>query len=71
MSQETERGEFVSINPVLEEVLKEWGTKTDSGLFGIPSGFLDLDEKLSGFQKSDLIILAEDLQWERLLYVYL
>ena len=58
LSQETERGEFVSINPVLEEVLKEWGTKTDSGLFGIPSGFLDLDEKLSGFQKSDLIILA-------------
>ncbi len=36
LSQETERGEFVSINPVLEEVLKEWGTKTDSGLFGIP-----------------------------------
>ena len=58
LSKETERGEFVSINPILEEVLKEWGTKTDSGLFGIPSGFIDLDEKLSGFQKSDLIILA-------------
>ena len=58
LSQATERGEFVSINPILEEVLKEWGTKTDSGLFGIPSGFLDLDEKLSGFQKSDLIIVA-------------
>ena len=58
LSQETERGEFVSINPILEEVLKEWGTKTDTGLFGIPSGFIDLDEKLSGFQKSDLIILA-------------
>ena len=58
LSQATERGEFVSINPILEEVLKEWGTKTDSGLFDIPSGFLDLDEKLSGFQKSDLIILA-------------
>ena len=58
LSKETEKGEFVSINPILEEVLKEWGTKTDSGLFGIPSGFIDLDEKLSGFQKSDLIILA-------------
>ncbi len=58
LSKETERGEFVSINPILEEVLKEWGTKTDSGLFGIPSGFIDLDAKLSGFQKSDLIILA-------------
>ena len=39
LSQETERGEFVSINPVLEEVLKEWGTKTDSGLFGITFWF--------------------------------
>jgi len=58
LSQEAERGEFISINPILEEVLKEWGTKTDTGLFGIPSGFLDLDDKLSGFQKSDLIILA-------------
>jgi len=58
LSQQTERGEFVSINPILEEVLKEWGTKTDTGLFGIPSGFIDLDEKLSGFQKSDLIIVA-------------
>ena len=58
LSQETERGEFVSLNPILEEVLKEWGTKTDTGLFGIPSGFIDLDDKLSGFQKSDLIILA-------------
>ena len=58
LSQETERGEFVPINPILEEVLKEWGTKSDTGLFGIPSGFLDLDDKLSGFQNSDLIILA-------------
>ena len=58
LSQQSEKGEFVSINPILEEVLKEWGTKTDTGLFGIPSGFIDLDDKLSGFQKSDLIILA-------------
>jgi replicative DNA helicase len=28
------------------------------GLRGVPSGFPDLDNKLSGFQKSDLIILA-------------
>jgi replicative DNA helicase len=29
-----------------------------NGLRGIPTGFSDLDTKLSGFQKSDLIILA-------------
>lgn len=31
---------------------------SDNGLRGVPSGFKELDEKLSGFQKSDLIILA-------------
>ena len=69
LSQETERGEFVSINPVLEEVLKEWEQKLiqDYLVYSV----LDLDEKLSGFQKSDLIILTEDPLWVRLLYVYL
>ncbi len=32
--------------------------KHDGGMRGIPSGFKDLDALLSGFQKSDLIILA-------------
>lgn len=32
--------------------------KTKGGLRGVSSGFKDLDTKLSGFQKSDLIILA-------------
>lgn len=32
--------------------------KTGEGLRGIPSGFKEIDNKLSGFQKSDLIILA-------------
>ncbi len=31
---------------------------SDSGLRGVPTGFKELDDKLSGFQKSDLIILA-------------
>ncbi len=33
-------------------------SKTSSELRGVPSGFKGLDERLSGFQKSDLIILA-------------
>ncbi|MBX4215949.1 replicative DNA helicase, partial [Candidatus Parcubacteria bacterium] len=32
--------------------------KTDGGLRGVPTGFPDLDHKLAGLQKSDLIILA-------------
>jgi replicative DNA helicase len=32
--------------------------KSDGALRGVPSGFKSLDNKLSGFQKSDLIILA-------------
>jgi len=32
--------------------------KSKDGLRGVPSGFKDLDDKLSGFQNSDLIILA-------------
>ena len=32
--------------------------KNRGGLTGVTSGFLDLDEKTSGFQRSDLIILA-------------
>ncbi len=32
--------------------------KTKDELRGVPTGFVDLDNKLAGFQKSDLIILA-------------
>jgi len=32
--------------------------KNSSGVTGVPSGFIDLDRVLCGFQKSDLIILA-------------
>ncbi len=33
-------------------------SKLDGGIRGVPTGFPDLDAKLSGLQKSDLIILA-------------
>ena len=32
--------------------------KTGEGLRGVPTGFKEIDSKLSGLQKSDLIILA-------------
>ena len=46
-----------------EELTEAWERldrlhNSGDGLRGVPSGFKELDEKLSGFQKSDLIILA-------------
>jgi replicative DNA helicase len=32
---------------------------------GMPTGFKELDHKLAGFQKSDLIILAARPSWEK------
>ena len=32
--------------------------KNDKGIVGVPTGLKDLDEKLGGLHKSDLIILA-------------
>ena len=58
LSQKAEKGKFKEISPILEQVLDQWSSKNDGDLFGTPSGFIDLDNKLSGFQKSDLIILA-------------
>ncbi len=49
--------------PIREVVLKaldkiEQASKTTGTVTGIPTGFLDLDYKLSGLQNSDLILLA-------------
>ena len=46
-----------------EELVEAWERlerlhNSGEGLRGVPTGFKDLDEKLSGLQKSDLIILA-------------
>ena len=58
LSQKAEKGKFKEISPILEQVLEQWSSQDSDALFGTPSGFLDLDSKLSGFQNSDLIILA-------------
>ena len=44
-----------------------WHMQNDQGIVGVPTGLTDLDEKLGGLHKSDLIILLEDLQWVKLL----
>lgn len=52
--------ETVPIKPLLREAsqLIEEASKRDDGLSGVPSGFTSLDRITSGWQKTDLIIVA-------------
>ena len=58
LSEHADRGSFTSVEPLLHDVLDNWGNRKQGVLTGVPSGFFDLDDRLSGFQNSDLIILA-------------
>ena len=58
ISKDVQKGRFRKIEPILHEVLDTWGNRKPGGLTGIPSGFYDLDNLLSGFQNSDFIVLA-------------
>jgi len=51
---------FVHLKDSLSEAMERISTLQDQedGIRGVPSGFPDIDNKLAGFQKSDLIILA-------------
>ena len=53
-------GKYVEMKDVLGEAMERLDRlhKTKGELRGVPTGFKDLDSKLSGLQKSDLIILA-------------
>ncbi len=55
-----ERSEFEHISPILERAFDRIREAVDNpdGLTGVKTGFLDLDKLTSGFQKSDLILLA-------------
>ena len=58
LSKDADKGRFKEINPILHEVLDNWVNRKEGTLTGVPSSFFDLDSMLTGFQKSDLIILA-------------
>jgi len=51
---------FIEIGSALGEAWERLDQlhKSDQGLRGVPTGFTELDTALSGFQKSDLIIVA-------------
>ena len=59
-----ERGTFsqsyLKFNKALDETIKmaTLAMQSDQGIVGIPTGLSDLDEKLGGLHKSDLVILA-------------
>lgn len=60
LSQRNMKKDYTQIDPVINEaynMLQKAAARSD-GLSGIPSGFHDLDKITSGWQKSDLIILA-------------
>ena len=52
--------EFVPIGQVVLNAIEkiEKASRTQGSVTGIPTGFIDLDYKMSGFQPSDLILVA-------------
>lgn len=60
ISSEKSSSGFTPIRDVLMDVFEQIETLYNSkgGINGIPSGFIDLDQMTSGFQKNDLIIVA-------------
>ena len=51
---------FLKFNQALDQTIEmaTMAMQSDQGIVGVPTGLTDLDEKLGGLHKSDLIILA-------------
>ena len=60
ISQARQKGQYSHIKDVLIDNIEtiDKASQMDGGLTGVTTGFRELDEKTSGLQKSDLIILA-------------
>lgn len=60
ISKSTMENDFVKIGTVVEDVWDKLNESygSDDQILGVPTGFKDLDTLCSGFQPSDLIILA-------------
>ena len=60
ISQQNMKKDYTQINPVIQEayqLIQKAAARTD-GLSGLPSGFHQLDKMTSGWQNSDLVIIA-------------
>ena len=58
ISELTNKKKFQELEPMLRKVLDIWGDRKKGDITGVSSGFQDLDNQISGFQNSDLIVLA-------------
>lgn len=60
ISQRAQKRDVTQIDPVIQEAFARMAraSKNEGNISGIPSGFHDLDKITSGWQKSDLVIIA-------------
>lgn len=60
LSQNNIKKDYTQINPVIREALEmlDKAAQRTDGMSGLPTGFTKLDKMTSGWQNSDLIILA-------------
>lgn len=60
ISQRAQKRDVTQIDPVIEEAFERMrkAAKNEGNISGVPSGFTELDKITSGWQKSDLIIIA-------------
>ncbi len=60
ISQRAQKRDVTQIDPVIEEAFARIrkASKNEGNISGVPSGFHDLDKITSGWQNSDLIIIA-------------
>ena len=60
IAKEKQSNEVAELADILAINLRqiEERSQQKGGVVGVPSGLIDLDKKLSGFKKSDMIVLA-------------
>ncbi len=60
LSQKNMKKDYVQIDPVISKAVEilQKASATSGGMTGVPTGFDKLDEKTSGWQNSDLVIIA-------------
>ena len=60
ISQQNLKKDYTQINPIVEEAYKQiqFAASRTTGLSGLETGFHDLDKITSGWQNSDLVIIA-------------
>lgn len=60
LSQNNMKKDYVQVDPVINKAIEmlQKAAETVGGLTGVPTGYTKLDEKTSGWQKSDLVIIA-------------